>query len=303
MSTAIDTASTEPALPDWAQWALGHPGRSHRVPIEGVELHALCWGDEAADAGRKPPVLLVHGHRAHAHWWDFIAPFLAQTHRVYALDLSGMGDSGRRTVYPKEVGAVDIIGFVQAMQLRGLTVIGHSNGGLRALAAAGRAPDWFDHLVAIDSYPLFDDQIHPTEPEGLRGDRVYPDLETALSRYRLLPEQREACPWVVRHIARHSVRATEGGWTWKFDPDMPRGAGNEPDGPTLLSQVRCPVHYLHGGDSAIVSPELARRIVAHLPRGIGPIVIPGGGHHLMFDQPQALVGILQALLARRGDKP
>jgi pimeloyl-ACP methyl ester carboxylesterase len=40
-------------------------------------------------------------------------------------------------------------------------------------------------------------------------------------------------------------------------------------------------------------------MVAALPDASGPIVIPNGYHHLMFDQPIALISTLRALLARR----
>ncbi|MEQ1819104.1 MAG: glycoside hydrolase family 15 protein, partial [Terricaulis sp.] len=36
---------------------------------------------------------------AHANWWRFIAPFFTRDYRVAALDLSGMGDSGKRPEY------------------------------------------------------------------------------------------------------------------------------------------------------------------------------------------------------------
>lgn len=281
-------------LPAWAAWALGRPGRSRGVPVDGIELHALCWSVEDVD---KPPLLFVHGHRAHAHWWDFIAPYFAATHRVFAMDLSGMGDSDRRSVYPAGVAARDIVGLVRALGLAPVTVIGHSNGGLRALRACGEAPDVFERVIAIDSYAVFQGGRHPTEPARLRGDRVYPDLASAVARYRLLPEQSHVEPWALAHVARHSVREVEGGWCWKFDPLMPSGLEQEDDGQALLAAVQRPVHYVYGGASAIVSEALAQRIVRTLPMGHGPIVVPGGHHHLMFDQPAALIAILQALLA------
>lgn len=282
------------AAPGWFRWALKHPGLSHRVRVDGVDLHWLGWSTEALS---RPPLLLVHGHRAHAHWWDFVAPFLADTHRVIAMDLSGMGDSDRRSVYPRDAGARDIVGLVRALGLPPLTVIGHSNGGLRALEACGLAPELFQRVIAIDSYAVFPGSTHPAPPPGLRGDRVYADLATALSRYRLLPDQPHVEPWALAHIARHSVREVAGGWTWKFDPTMISGPEHEDDGDALLARVRCPVDYVYGADSVIVDDALAQRIVRALPAGRGPIAIPGGHHHLMFDQPVALIATLRALLA------
>lgn len=282
------------AAPDWFRWALQHPGTSHRVSAGGLALHYLGWSLDDVD---KPALLLVHGHRAHAHWWDHIAPFLAATHRVLAMDLSGMGDSGWRTHYPQGVGGQDIVDFLRALELGPLAVVGHSNGGLRALLACTLAPDLFQRLIVIDSYAVFKGEQHPAEPARLRGDRVYPDLDLALNRYRLLPDQPLVEPWVRDHVARHSLREVAGGWSWKFDPLMPSGAGQEEDGDRLLAAVPCPVHCVYGAESAIVSPSLAQRIVRSLPQGHGPIAIPGGHHHLMFDQPVALIATLRALLA------
>jgi len=280
--------------PAWFQWALQQPVQSRKVRAGGIDLHILGW---SLDATERPPLLLVHGHRAHAHWWDHVAPFLATTHRVIAMDLSGMGDSDRRTVYPPGVGGQDIVDLVRALGLGPLTVVGHSNGGLRTMAACAIAPELFQRVIAIDSYAVFKGGNHPTEPVGLRGDRIYPDLATAMSRYRLLPDQPVVEPWVRDHVARHSLREVPGGWTWKFDPLMPSGLQQEADADGLLAAVQCPVHYVYGAESAIVSEPLAQRVVRTLPQGHGPIAIPGGHHHLMFDQPVALIATLRALLA------
>lgn len=281
------------AMPAWAAWALAHPGRSRRVQVDDIGLHVLCWSE---DDLHKPALLFVHGFRAHARWWDFIAPHFAATHRVYAMDLSGMGDSDRRPHYPKGVGARDIAGLVRALELASVTVVGHSNGGLRALRACGEAPELFARAVAIDSYAVFEGGSHPSDPPGLRGDRLYPDRFSAVARYRLLPQQAQVEPWALAHVAAHSVCEAAGGWRWKFDAAMPVGLAQEDDGPTLLGAVRCPTHYVYGGASAIVDEALAQRIVRHLPDGHGPVVVPGGHHHLMFDQPTALIALLQALL-------
>jgi pimeloyl-ACP methyl ester carboxylesterase len=296
-STALPwSAATPPEAeaPAWFQWALAQVPESHRVMVDGHAQHYLGW---SLQDRHKPLLLLVHGHRAHAHWWDFVAPFLATTHRVIALDLSGMGDSDALDVYPRDQGARDINGLIRALGLPPVIAIGHSNGGLRALAACGQAPELFERLIAIDSYVVFDGGDHPSDPPGLRGDRVYADLDEAVRRYRLLPAQPKNEPWALRHIAQHSLRPAEGGWRWKFDPTMPSGLSYEEPGDTLLAAVHRPVHYVYGEASAVVSAALAQRIVQQLPQGHGPIGIPGGHHHLMVDEPLALIATLRALLA------
>ena len=287
-----DDAATPP---EWFRWALDQPGESRRVEVDGVSLHYLGWS--LADTA-KPVLLLVHGQRSHARWWDFIAPFFAADYRVIALDLSGMGDSDARSTYRPGQGAHDIVALLRALELESVVAVGHSMGGVRLLRACADAPELFERLVIIDSYVVFADGNHPSDPPGLRGNRIYPDLETALGRYRLLPEQPGNLPYALAHIARHAVRQTESGWRWKFDPDMPGGLAYEEDGDVFLPEVTKPVCVVYGEASAVGDAALAQRIVRKLPRGQGPIGVPGGHHHLMIDQPVALIALLRALLLR-----
>ncbi len=65
------------------------PGVAHHVTrVDGADLHYVSAGTTGS------PVLLVHGFPE--TWWAFhrLIPLLAETHRVFALDLPGFGDSG-----------------------------------------------------------------------------------------------------------------------------------------------------------------------------------------------------------------
>src|SRR5262249_62155503 len=77
-----------PPAPAWFGEALAIAPESRVITVSGAKIHYLRWGDRS-----RPGLLLVHGNAAHAHWWDFIAPFLARDYNVAAMDLSGMGDS------------------------------------------------------------------------------------------------------------------------------------------------------------------------------------------------------------------
>src|SRR5258708_29616102 len=80
-----------PAAPSWFEEALASKPESAFVEVDRARVHYLRWGERS-----KSGLLLVHGNAAHAHWWDFIAPYLARDYNVAAMDLSGMGDSDWR---------------------------------------------------------------------------------------------------------------------------------------------------------------------------------------------------------------
>ncbi len=279
--------------PAWFRQALSQAGESRFVQADGALLHYLAWGME--DDGR-PGLVFVHGYRAHAHYWDFIAPYFVDHFRVVAIDLSGMGDSAPRSVYSAQTYARDIAAVIQDAGLAPACVIGHSFGGARALRAAHDFPDLIRHVIAIDSICRFADS--PPSSSATRRPRLepYPDYDSARARYRLTPAQPCGNDYLVEHIAGFSLKQVGDGWLWKFDPHLP-AAPHEPDAAPLLSQLDIPVDYIRGEFSTVISQEDALRIVACLKQGRGPITLPQAYHYLMLDQPLVLIATLRALLA------
>ncbi len=244
-----------------------------------------------------PVLMLLHGYRAHARWWDFIAPFFMDHYRVLAPDFSGMGDSEWRAEYSASTFANDITGLADVLGLNDLTAVGHSYGGSRLLRACSMRAGLFRQAIVVDSYVLFEGEDGPSLPRKLLGSRAYPDFDSAVARYRLMPEQDTALPFMVDHLARHALRECDDGWRWKFDPGMAATGYRERDGASLLASIGNRVDFIHAQNSSVVSVERAVRTAACLRQGRGPITIPYGQHHLMLDQPLALVAALRALLA------
>lgn len=294
MSGSTPEVSIPEAMSDaWCRATLAKTGQSRVVEVNGSAIHTLTWGAERED---KPVLVLVHGFRGHAHWWDVIAPYFADQYRVIALDLSGMGDSTHRFVYEATTFAEDVIGVVERECAAPVTIVAHSFGGSRSLQACGLRPELFLRAIIVDSYFVLRGEQVPIVPP-VRGDRVYPDLESAMSRFRLIPKQRVWTPALLQHVARHSVRPVAGGWGWKFDPRLPNVPHFGRSDESILRSVSIPVHYLYGEHSEVVNADRARGIVASLSNARGPIVIPEAHHHVMLDQPLGLISALRALLA------
>jgi pimeloyl-ACP methyl ester carboxylesterase len=284
------------SAPTWFTNAIGISAESRIADVDGTPIHYLAWNLADTD---KPALLFAHGFRAHARWWSFIAPFFTERYRVLALDFSGMGDSGARTHYDPLTFAKDIAGVIAHAGFERATLVGHSFGGSRVFRTCMEFPQLVERAVIIDSLvrlPGVPARLPPaTEP---RPKNIYATFEAARARFRLVPEQDDVPDYVRDYIAEHSLQRVEGGWTWKFDSSfVPRGMHEEPErNAQILESIQCPVTYLYGDQSVVVSREMANAIVSHLKHGHGPIAIPQSHHHVMLDQPLCLVSALRAAL-------
>ena len=283
-----------PTPPDWFVKALATEPQARSVPVDGADISYLAWGDPS-----ERGIVLVHGGGAHAHWWDHIAPLLTRDRRVLAVDLSGHGDSGRRDDYSLDVWSREILAVAADAGLsEPPIVIGHSMGGFVTLRLASLYGSKIAGAVVIDS-PVRDRDLTPEENAARERRafgplRVYPTRDDAIAHFRPVPPQ-PALPWIAAHIAATSVRpAADGpGWTWKFDRKI---FARAPFGAALLTRLDCRV-ALFRAEHGIVSVQMSQTMYDRLGRVAPVIEIPAAGHHIMLDQPVALIAALRTLLS------
>ncbi|KLI05460.1 alpha/beta hydrolase [Mycolicibacterium conceptionense] len=283
--------------PAWFTSALEQTPEHSTIDVDGCPIHVRSWGDPD-----KPPLVFVHGGGAHSGWWDHIAPFFARTHRVLAPDLSGHGDSGNRTEYALSIWAREVLAAAAASGSSARpTIIGHSMGGWVGASAATHYGEQIDSILVIDS-PLRDRAPEEVRLRNRRRDTAgYPTEEEILARFRAVPKQEVTLPYIGHHIAVQSVRKTDDGWVWKFDPDIFGGQlmDETPDDEEILenafARIPCRIGYLHC-EHGVVPPRMAEQIRSILQLR-GPFVdLAEAGHHPMLDQPLPLVATIRTLL-------
>lgn len=283
--------------PAWFEAAVQKPRTSQHFDVEDCSIHYQTWGDPA-----KPGLLLVHGNGAHAHWWDFIAPFFTEHYYVVAHDLSGMGDSGHREGYTPESYGRELAGLVESVGFSGRPlVIGHSFGARIAFKALQMFPDLFAGLIIADSPfhpPNQQFEFHKRRQKPVKPHRCYPSLADAKARFRLFPEQPCENDYIIDFIAEHSIRETDEGWRWKFDPSIYSRFDYEG---LLTVQPRATDKILgmvYGEFSALYS-EKTLQYNEELFAALGfpdLIRVPGAHHHLLLDKPLEFVDVLKDIL-------
>lgn len=294
----VQFAGAKPPAPDWFEKAVSVPFERGQSEVDGAAIHWKAWGERG-----QPGLVMVHGGVAHKDWWDSIAPFLAPTRRVVALDLSGMGDSDHRERYRMECYAREVLAAGRdggAFDAGKPYVVGHSFGGFVSLTTA------MNHGEELRGVAVLDSPIRPAEQQRRssppsRGGMSYPTFEAALSRFRLLPEQDCANAYLLDHIARQSLKPTtrpdgSEGWTWKFDPKLwDKMDYDRPAPADLVGGLKTRVALFRGEKSSLVTDE----IWDFMREIFGPettmVSIPDAEHHLILDQPIAVGAALEVL--------
>jgi pimeloyl-ACP methyl ester carboxylesterase len=97
--------------------------------------------------------VLVHG-AWHGGWcWRFIRPLL-KGHEVFAPSLSGLGERKHlaRPEIDLETHIEDVVSLLEFEDLRDITLVGHSYGGMVITGAADRAHQRIKRLVYLDAF-------------------------------------------------------------------------------------------------------------------------------------------------------
>ena len=259
-------------------------------------LHVLDW------RGSGRAIVFVHGGSAHAHWWDFVAPRFAGTHRPVALDLRGHGDSSASTeeAYRLDDYAADLVHVIDSLGLEQPILVGHSLGSFVTLRLAGLRPRGFSALVMVDGRATFGTgSLRYLKLLRMFAPAAYDSLDEAVERFSLLPRETDARADILEHVARRSFRRDgDGRWVAKFDRAT-FSAHHPFDFRESLADLDFPVLFVRGEHSRVLSARAAAELAALAPHGSW-VEIPGAHHHVLLDRPEELAAAIARFLAENG---
>ena len=301
---AAELAHITEEIPNWFRESLSFPRDEGVLEVENCPIHYFRWGDP-----KKRGVMMTHGFLAHARCFAFIAPFLARDFHVAAFDLSGMGDSGTRPSYDSPTRARELFAIADHLGMIGGEpfIVAHSYGGAIGLEAMELFGDSFGGLVVCDMMVMRPEKLalfHKDRVKAMRGRKrpnwLYPDLPTAMARYRLAPPQSCDNRYLMDYMAHHSLKKAEGGWTWKFDPGIfrsdDRGESWWGDQARRLARLASRRAILYGERSMMFTKDSADYLREEGAPPFPILAVPHANHHLMLDQPLAFATALRAIL-------
>ncbi len=149
--------------------------KSYRVTVALPDQRPFALHVEEGGVGR--PIVLLHGLGASSYMWRHLAPELAKRHRVVTVDLKGFGRSDKPADadYRIDDHAAAITALLDRLNLRDVTLVGHSLGGAVAL------------LIAVDADRAGDKRISRLILMNSPAFEQVPSLAISVLRLPLVP--------------------------------------------------------------------------------------------------------------------
>lgn len=244
-------------------------------------------------SGEGSPLVLIHGVLAEHGRWGLMAPALAQSHRVVAMDRRWRGGSDDGPNYAMEREAEDVIAVVGALD-GPVDILAHSFGAIATLAA-------LKQLTNVRSLVLYEPilnrgpidttrepAVDAVEAQALAGDREGA-LRTFYREHFHMPEAgidaiKAAGYWDERLAVIHATpREVYAARTYLFDP-------------ASYADIDVPVLLVLGTESPPIFAESIALAREAFPKST-TVMLEGQGHHAMATAPQLLVDVARTFFA------
>ena len=264
------------------------------------------------------PMLCIHGFGASSDHWRHNLPDWGTSHRAYALDLLGFGQSAKPDPaaapgYTFETWTQQVLDFCREVIGEPVFLVGNSIGCVVAMQAAVTASDWVRGIVMLDcSLRLLHDRKRPTLPWYQRA--TVPWLQAGLG-YRPFGHfffSRVARPPVIRKLLLQAYgrpeAVTDDLVNLLWAPSQDRGAADVflafvrySQGPLpedLLPQLSCPA-LLIWGQADPWEPVALGRELAQYPAVEDLVELAGVGHCPQDEAPELVNPIVAQWIARQ----
>ncbi|MCP3709248.1 alpha/beta hydrolase [Paraburkholderia sp. CNPSo 3274] len=237
------------------------------------------------DWGSGKPVVLSHGWPLDADAWDAQMLFLVQNgYRVVAHDRRGHGRSGQSSSgNDVDTYADDLATVINALDLKGATLVGHSMGGGEVARYVGRhGTSRVAKAVLISAVVPFMVKTD-NNPDGL-PESAFDGIRKNLTGNRSVFYKNLALPFYGFNRPNAKVEQGTIDEFWR-----------EAMGGSILAQYQCvkqfevdytgdlkkfdvPTLVLHGDDDQLVPVDVAARMTAKIVKNATLKVYPGGPH-------------------------
>ncbi len=259
---------------------------------EAVDLYYRRLGPQGAK-----PVVILHGLFGSGDNWGSIGKELAEPSdpnaEAFDVVLADLRDHGRsphtdRIDYPTMAG--DVHQLMEKLQLKDVTLVGHSMGGKTAMIVAQKWPDLLSRLIVVDMGPKENRSTQDTILEAmhtadLSKGRTRKEVEAHVSG--LVKE-----PGVVQFLLKSLYWTDDQRLAWRMNVDLLKEQL-----PNILAaigpeQVKVPTLFIRGGQSDYIVREDIPAIKEQFPNSRIE-TIEFAGHWVHAQAPEEVIALIR----------
>lgn len=249
----------------------------------GVNLHYAVQGRTDGE-----PVVLLHGVGDSWRSFELTLPHIPDRYRVYALSLRGHGSSDApQAGYTHQDFAGDVIAFLESMNLRGVTLVGHSMGSFVAQAVAARDAGRIRALVLVGSGPggalRVDTEMRAAFETMSRNPQYARDFQSSMAHQPVPAAFLETTIEAAATVPSHA---------WAQLGDVVHSAETEAG----LAAIKVPTLLIWGDRDGLVVREDQDALVRKI-KGARLIVYPATGHVPHWEYPERFAADLVAFIS------
>jgi pimeloyl-ACP methyl ester carboxylesterase len=262
------------------------------TPITAISVSTVLTGEimlAYSVMGKGEPLLLIMGLGGSMHEWDRIfLNRMAEKFRVIIFDNRGAGDSGGAHL-PLTITdmSMDCYHLLRSLGIIHANLFGYSMGTMIALDLAEKFKEMVGRIIlyapvinGASVLTRLEPFIDPTLPELIRIEALFPAFFIAEH-----PEISTVFPPPVHPVNIPLI--------WRQIKAMEHYSLSD----KTLGSLGKPALILVGSEDVITPPESSQDIANNIP-GAGIMVIPGGGHGMMYQVPEILASLTVRFLER-----
>jgi len=256
------------------------------IDVKGIQTHYH-------EAGQGEALLLIHGSGPGVSaWanWRLAFPALSEHFHLYAPDVVGFGTTERKEgqEYSIDVWVNHIIGFIEAIGERKVSIIGNSFGGAIALNLVHRRPDLVNKVVLMGSVGN-----QSTISEGLDAVWGYtPSVENMKNLIKIFSYDQSNAANDNLVEMRYQASIQEG-FQEAFSSMFPAPRQRHLDAMALtddeLKSIDKPVLLIHGREDQVIPLERTSWKIAQLIPNAELHVFPHCGHWVQIEKTQEFI--------------
>jgi sigma-B regulation protein RsbQ len=237
-----------------------------------------------------PVVMLVHGFGCDQNMWRLVVPALAEKFRLVLIDHVGSGRSDMSAWSPERYSTLngyadDVLDICRELDLRDVTLVGHSVSAMIGVLAVVDEPARFAKLILLTPSPRYIDD------GDYRGGFSHADIDELLDSLdsNYLGWSAAMAPVIMGNPDRPELGEELTNSFCRTDPDVARAFAKATflsDNRADLARVRVPTLVIQCSNDAIAPGEVGAFVHSQIPDS-QLVTLDATGHCPQLSAPEA----------------